>query len=214
MSGIMVYLRTAYDRSFLNLIYSSPTSFYVSTLDIDLVWQTHQLKGEMYHEDCMNYIRRYTDQHLLFDLIRDGPIDQDRLAAAFRETCEAWEEQFHLPYTWCNCPRPGEVYPRRRKRSRSKSTSYARIWVGLIPPGRPDVLAATHASGHNGVHLRIQCVEDTEALQWAKEAKLRDACVRKDHAERKRKTWPGKELDHLEDVGEWTELTNHILQFA
>ena len=44
---------------------SSPTVFFVPTLDIDLAWHTHQLGGSTYHNDCIAYVGRYIDQWVL-----------------------------------------------------------------------------------------------------------------------------------------------------
>jgi hypothetical protein len=37
----------------------------VPTLDIDLVWHSHQLSGPRYHKDCKTNIGRYVDQYVL-----------------------------------------------------------------------------------------------------------------------------------------------------
>lgn len=47
---------------FLDLMASSPESFFVPTLDIDLAWHTHQLMADQYNADCTKYVRRYIDQ--------------------------------------------------------------------------------------------------------------------------------------------------------
>lgn len=47
---------------FLDLMMSSPTSFFVPTLDIDLVWHSHQMMGKKYEKDSMTYIHRFIDQ--------------------------------------------------------------------------------------------------------------------------------------------------------
>lgn len=49
-------------RRFLDLISQSPKTMLVPTLDIDLVWHTHQLMGSWYHADCGEYLGRYIDQ--------------------------------------------------------------------------------------------------------------------------------------------------------
>ena len=49
-------------NSFLDLMASSPTSFFVPTLDIDLVWHTHQLMSIQYESDCTTYVGRFIDQ--------------------------------------------------------------------------------------------------------------------------------------------------------
>jgi hypothetical protein len=52
--------------SFLDLLSSSPASFFVPTLDIDLIWHTHQLMAEKYKSDCMEYVGRFIDQYVVF----------------------------------------------------------------------------------------------------------------------------------------------------
>jgi hypothetical protein len=48
--------------SFLDLMSSSPLSFFVPTLDIDLVWHTHQLMPSKYQQDTESYVGRFIDQ--------------------------------------------------------------------------------------------------------------------------------------------------------
>src|ERR1700722_14909158 len=47
---------------FLDLMSTSPASFFVPTLDIDLAWHTHQLSSTQYNSDCRKYLNRYVDQ--------------------------------------------------------------------------------------------------------------------------------------------------------
>lgn len=47
---------------FLDLIASSQHILVVPTLDIDLVWHSHQLSGPRYHKDCRTNVGRYVDQ--------------------------------------------------------------------------------------------------------------------------------------------------------
>jgi hypothetical protein len=47
---------------FLDLMTSSPVSFFVPTLDIDLAWHTHQLMAVKYNKDCRDYVGRFVDQ--------------------------------------------------------------------------------------------------------------------------------------------------------
>jgi hypothetical protein len=55
--------------SFLDLMSSSPASFFVPTLDIDLVWHTHQLMSDSYENDTMKYIHRFVDQSVSYLLL-------------------------------------------------------------------------------------------------------------------------------------------------
>jgi hypothetical protein len=62
LSGIVARL-SDFLISFLDLMASSPESFFVPTLDIDLAWHTHQLKSTgAYNRDCLLYVKRFVDQ--------------------------------------------------------------------------------------------------------------------------------------------------------
>jgi hypothetical protein len=50
------------DGSFLDLMASSPASFFVPTLDIDLAWHTHQLMAKDYRSACIVHTGRVIDQ--------------------------------------------------------------------------------------------------------------------------------------------------------
>ncbi len=62
---------------------SSPAGFFVPTLDIDLVWHTHQLMARQYSRDCLEYVRRFADH--------DDKVAENRLSRAFDITCRAWQ---------------------------------------------------------------------------------------------------------------------------
>lgn len=49
--------------SFLDLLVSQPDA--MPTLDIDLVWHTHQLMAIKYQNDCKEFFGRYIDQSVL-----------------------------------------------------------------------------------------------------------------------------------------------------
>jgi len=49
-------------HAFLDLMTTSQSTFFVPTLDIDLVWHTHQLMGPIYGNHCLYYVGRYIDQ--------------------------------------------------------------------------------------------------------------------------------------------------------
>ncbi|KAH9930344.1 uncharacterized protein B0H18DRAFT_905631 [Fomitopsis serialis] len=57
---VLVHAITRY-HAFLDMMTSSPASFFVPTLDIDLIWHTHQLMAGKYADDCMKYVGRYID---------------------------------------------------------------------------------------------------------------------------------------------------------
>ena len=60
---VLLYIRlTDFHCSFLDLTNSLQSSFLVPTLDIDLVWHTHQLVPSKYQQDCEHYVGRFIDQ--------------------------------------------------------------------------------------------------------------------------------------------------------
>ncbi|KAK7035892.1 hypothetical protein R3P38DRAFT_3484110 [Favolaschia claudopus] len=127
-------------HAFLDLMSSSPASFFVPTLDIDLVWHTHQLMAEDYANDTMRYVGRFVDH--------DDKVEESQLANAFDITCGAWKKRFGIQYTHCGCPLPGDTVGQRLSRlvGHGSNPSY------LVPPNRDDLLAATHPSDHNAVY--------------------------------------------------------------
>ncbi|KIJ93443.1 hypothetical protein K443DRAFT_135047 [Laccaria amethystina LaAM-08-1] len=132
-------------HAFMDLMTTSPASFFVPTLDIDLVWHTHQLIPHKYGADCQRYVKRFIDH--------DDKIENLQLAAAFDITCNAWKERFNVKYTYCGCPLPGDTIGQRLSRLICL-THPPEPPSQLVPPDRPDLLAATHASDHNAVHFK------------------------------------------------------------
>jgi hypothetical protein len=76
----------------------------IPTLDIEIVWQTHLLRPEMYQADCLRLFRRVIDHSLLFFKIQDYIKDQ-----AFQDTCHLYEQRFGEQY----CPLPSFADPER-----------------------------------------------------------------------------------------------------
>lgn len=65
---VMIFLNREFlteprgEFSFLDLMATHPGTMLVPTLDIDLVWHTHQLTYANYQGDCVNYVGRFVDQ--------------------------------------------------------------------------------------------------------------------------------------------------------
>ncbi|KAF8185116.1 hypothetical protein BJ912DRAFT_1060663 [Pholiota molesta] len=132
-------------HAFLDLMSSSMGSFFVPTLDIDLVWHTHQLMSTKYAADCNTYLGRFIDH--------DDKIEGLRLSSAFDMTCTAWKERFNVQYTYCGCPLPGDTIGKRLSRvvgiyAPPPPASH------LMPFDNPDLLSATHPSDHNAVRFQ------------------------------------------------------------
>ena len=77
---------------------SVPDSIYlVPTLDIEIIWQTHLLRPEMYRNDCLRLFHRVIDHYLLTDEIGQCIKEQ-----AFLDTCQLYQERFGEQY--CSLP--------------------------------------------------------------------------------------------------------------
>ncbi|CAF3148590.1 unnamed protein product [Rotaria sp. Silwood2] len=69
----------------------------IATLDIEIIWQTHLLRPEMYREDCMRLFHRVIDHSLLA-----AEMEQFLKEQVFFDTCKLYEERFGEQY----CPLP------------------------------------------------------------------------------------------------------------
>ncbi|RDB20076.1 hypothetical protein Hypma_013082 [Hypsizygus marmoreus] len=148
-------------HAFLDLMAASPMVFLVPTLDIDLVWHTHQLLADQYDWDCLTLVGRYIDH--------DDKVDENTLSSAFDLTCRAWKNRFGIRYTHCGCPLPGDTIGQRLSRlisSYNLKSSY------LIPPNREDLLAGTHPSDHNAV-FALHRKHASEAAQKLRREKFK-----------------------------------------
>ncbi|CAF1416648.1 unnamed protein product [Rotaria sp. Silwood1] len=96
-SLIIKQMITRYYR-FMQLKASCPNNILlIPTLDIEIVWQTHLLRPEMYREDCMRLFHRIIDHSLLAT-----EIEQFLKEQAFIDTCKLYEERYGEQY----CPLP------------------------------------------------------------------------------------------------------------
>ncbi|KAG0698466.1 hypothetical protein DFH29DRAFT_1002779 [Suillus ampliporus] len=125
---------------FLDLAAASPNLMPVPTIDIDLIWHSHQLMGGRYGVDCEIYVGRRVDHPLT--------TEETILSAALDNTCRAWQSRFHIPYMQCGCPAPDEtVFERLLRIIRQYTGTRTRLQASL----HPDHLPATHPSIHNAV---------------------------------------------------------------
>ncbi|GAA5910114.1 hypothetical protein JCM8208_000960 [Rhodotorula glutinis] len=135
-------------HAFIDLMASSPSSFCVPTLDIDLAWHTHQLK-ETYKFDTVMATGRFIDH--------DDKVEEGALATGFDVTARAWKSRFGVPYSTCGCPLPSQPPLARLSAKLGLSSSSA---PASYPPGALITLApscddadATHPSAHNALVL-------------------------------------------------------------
>ncbi|KAJ1911609.1 hypothetical protein IWQ60_010062 [Tieghemiomyces parasiticus] len=78
-------------KCFMSLMCNFTKSAKVPTIDIDLVWHTHQLHPALYYDFCLRQTHRFIDH--------DDTIGKSRLEALFRDTALCWSRQYRQPYT-------------------------------------------------------------------------------------------------------------------
>ncbi|KIK96103.1 hypothetical protein PAXRUDRAFT_826337 [Paxillus rubicundulus Ve08.2h10] len=127
-------------HAFLDLMTAHSSFMPVPTLDIDLVWHTHQLMANRYGIDCEMYVGRYVNHEL--------SVAESHLSSAFDDTCRAWQTRYQVPYMQCGCPLPPETSLQKFMRF---VRQYMRGRSNLHVLLHPDHLLATHPSVHNAV---------------------------------------------------------------
>ncbi|CAF4863740.1 unnamed protein product [Rotaria sp. Silwood1] len=96
-SAILKQMITRYYRFMqLKAIYL-PNTLLIPTLDIEIIWQTHLLRPEIYRADCLRLFRQVVDHSLLTTDIQQFLKEQ-----AFIDTCRFYEERFGEKY--CRLP--------------------------------------------------------------------------------------------------------------
>ncbi|KAI5980348.1 hypothetical protein EDD15DRAFT_2357791 [Pisolithus albus] len=128
------------ELGFLDLTASQPNSMIVPTLDIDLVWHTHQLLASRYTSDCQLYVGRYVDHELR--------VRESHLSAAFDQSCLAWQLRYKVPYMQCGCALPDETSWQKCRRLVSHHLRGRTHLQGSL---HPDHIPATHPSIHNAI---------------------------------------------------------------
>ncbi|TEB32128.1 hypothetical protein FA13DRAFT_285160 [Coprinellus micaceus] len=144
-------------HAFLDLLSSAPASFFVPTLDIDLVWHTHQLWSPKYEQDCRTHVGRFIDH--------DDKADGIKLSSGFDLTSRAWKERFGVRYTYCGCPLPGDTIGQRLSRFVSSATSKSPklskepgLPSDLVPPPNRSRSRCSHARKRTQQHS-VRCQE-------------------------------------------------------
>jgi len=151
-------------HAFLDLMTSSPMTFFVPTLDIDLAWHTHQLRAKQYRQDCSTYVGRYVDH--------DDKVEENYLSTAFDATCRAWKARFKIAYMRCGCPPPGDTLKQKVLSKLNRKSQFQQpSFLSPLHPVGTDFLQATHPSDHNSVfafHLQSQ----SEASRRSRQTKV------------------------------------------
>lgn len=130
---------------------SSKRELLCPTLDIDLIWHTHQLLRR-YTGDVVYNVGRYVDH--------DDKIEEGVLSDAFENTAKRWKARFNQNYSECGClhNKPKTRHLLAQALSKNDGTSIlSRIRAASEKPGDLDENSfddSTHPSTHNGVAVR------------------------------------------------------------
>ena len=91
--AVLKQMITRYYRFMQLKAFYYPNVLLIPTLDIEIVWQTHLLRPEIYRADCLRLFRHVVDHALLTKDIQQVFKEQ-----AFLDTCHFYEERFHEKY--------------------------------------------------------------------------------------------------------------------
>ncbi|KAG7293715.1 hypothetical protein NEMBOFW57_003772 [Staphylotrichum longicolle] len=86
---------TARYEKFLGLLQRYPGTMIVPTLDIDLVWHTHQCQAPGYAKATNEHVGRFVNH--------DDTIAKDKLGDGFAESRKYFQMQFGAEYKVCGC---------------------------------------------------------------------------------------------------------------
>lgn len=78
---------------FLQLKAWYPNDRLISTLDIEIIWQTHLIRPQMYRDDCYRLFHRIIDHSLIIDDNEDQCKEE-----RFNRTCSLYEQHFGEQY--------------------------------------------------------------------------------------------------------------------
>ncbi|KIM24605.1 hypothetical protein M408DRAFT_26897 [Serendipita vermifera MAFF 305830] len=90
-------------HSFLDLLTTKAPACPIPTLDIDLVWHTHQLSGAAYRTDTLRLLNRV--------LKHDDTIQPSTFHAGYAATSTAWTKRFNAAYSTCGCVPKDVILP-------------------------------------------------------------------------------------------------------
>lgn len=147
-----------YVRFFSMVSARRTTHMLVPTLDIDLVWHTHQLSGNGYFAACWNAPCAAVVDH-------DDKIDETRLDTGFERTAAAYRKRYKEEYLVCLC----WYCVAQRAQSRS---ALSRFWKGkkkekvVKDEKMGEKERGDHVSTHNAIELPTQlCERDRKRIE-------------------------------------------------
>ncbi|KAK6454495.1 uncharacterized protein RJT20DRAFT_146576 [Scheffersomyces xylosifermentans] len=139
-----------YSRFFKMLTVFYPNNMLVPTLDIDLIWHTHQLSLHNYFMDCMNSKVGYVVDH-------DDKVETIKLDLSFETTSKLYRAKFKQDYSICFCwycvSARNKAQPVLKGFFKSKKKSESEEESFKSSPLFVNSLGLTHISVHNAITI-------------------------------------------------------------
>ena len=99
-----------------------PDILLIPTLDIEMIWQTHLLRPEVYKNDCLRLFGLVIDHSLILN-----NIDRTFKKEAFFDTCQLYQERFGDQY--CSLPVENKVASNCSHSLRESSSYNYNEWI-------------------------------------------------------------------------------------
>lgn len=158
-----------YARFFMLLTSPENMGMLVPTLDIDLVWHTHQLTQYQYFSDCVAVTGGFVIDH-------DDKVEESMLDTGFEKTAKLYRNRFGEDYSICTCWYCAEVRNGSRSklsrilgrslRSKSSLFTNARGSVGLTHISLHDVIQMPNMEATAFRHLQERKFRNKGTLPW------------------------------------------------
>lgn len=151
--------RVRYQRFFLMLTDAKLKKMLVPTLDIDLIWHTHQLWMYGYFHDCLN-----SPCHSAID--HDDKVDEGKLDDGFEFTSKIYKRKYKEDYSICYCQYCSEIRVTKMEKVMKlfKSKKSGDNPIGIKEETTSNVKLLTlenpsHISTHNSIQLPTKKAE-------------------------------------------------------
>ncbi|KAG2733118.1 hypothetical protein G9P44_004108 [Scheffersomyces stipitis] len=156
-----------YSRFFKLLTSYEHRLMLVPTLDIDLIWHTHQLSMYYYFTDCQSTEREAVIDH-------DDKVEEGRLDDCFEKTARYYKYRFKQDYSLCHCWYCLSLRSKSQSKLKSifgKKKIEAKLAETQSSPLFMNGIGITHISIHNAI-----CIPNTYAEERRKwlEKKYKD----------------------------------------
>jgi len=168
-----------YSRFFNLLSRYDTRRMLVPTLDIDLIWHTHQLSLCYYFEECMSSPLNCVIDH-------DDKVEEGRLDTGFEFTSKLYRSKFKQNYSICYCwycvaTRANAQSKLKSLFKRKDSAEKEKVKLSSHPLYM-NSLGLTHISLHNAIELptlkaqnkrkKLQQKYDLKKLPWEEESRI------------------------------------------